>query len=89
MVRGQWSVVGKSGDGEEFGFGLLAGVGARDVEGGGGVGVGAAVGGEPGLAAGEEVVEVGGGHGFGEVGVAADGNDAAEGVAFFDGDAFL
>ena len=48
-----------------------------------------AVGGEPLLAGGEEVVELILAHLLGEVGVAAKRNDAADGIAFFDLDALL
>jgi hypothetical protein len=75
----------------EGGFGLLADVGAGDVEGGSGgffaMAVGFAVFLEPALAAIEEGVELGGVHLPGEVGVAADGDDAAERFALFDDDA--
>ena len=70
----------------QFWHGLFR-VGAGDVD--GSFVPAAGVGGEPLLAAGEEVVEFGLAHLLGEIGVAAEGHDAAEGVAFFDGDFLL
>ena len=81
-------------DNVKSGLRLLADVGAGDVESAGcpsfvAVAVGFAVFLEPALAAqSEEGVEFGGVHLAGEVGVAADGDEAAEGLAFFDDDAF-
>ena len=47
------------------------------------------VGAEPLLAFGEEVVEGGGGHGVGEIGVSSYGDDSRDGLAFFDLDFFF